>query len=174
MSEFRVVQMGIISLEDSLSSGRTRIMNAFIRNQGGLVLLGEYMNVHLFEWKDCMSSCSSLCIASFVSVYFFVHFFLHDMHIIVRIWLFLVFISFRFSSPISFCSLSSCPAHFHLPSVAILPSVATPLISFCSYNPFSLLPQSSRVYVLHHVRCFSMSEFYFLLSAITSTFFINQ
>lgn len=32
--------MGIISLEDSLSSGRIRIMKAFIRNLEGLVMQG--------------------------------------------------------------------------------------------------------------------------------------
>lgn len=37
MSEFRVVEIGIISLRDALSSGRVGIMKAFIRNLGGLV-----------------------------------------------------------------------------------------------------------------------------------------
>ncbi len=41
MSEFRVVEIGIISLRDALSSGRIHIMKAFIRNLGGSVVQGE-------------------------------------------------------------------------------------------------------------------------------------
>ena len=45
MSEFRVVEIGIISLRDGLSSGRVGIMKAFIRNLGGLVVRGEWAHV---------------------------------------------------------------------------------------------------------------------------------
>lgn len=41
VSEFRVVEIGIISLRDTLSSGHIHIMKAFIRNLGGLVVQGE-------------------------------------------------------------------------------------------------------------------------------------
>lgn len=41
MSEFRLVEIGIISLRDALSSGHIPIMNAFIRDQGGEVRVLE-------------------------------------------------------------------------------------------------------------------------------------
>lgn len=73
VSKFRVVEIGIISLWDSLSTSNIHIMKTFIRNLGGLVVQGEWECVRLCvcvvaAWYMRVHShaCVYACVCSFV------------------------------------------------------------------------------------------------------------
>lgn len=83
MSEFRVVEIGIISLRDALSGGHIRIMKAFIRNLGGLGVRRKRM-----------------CCGSMICT-----------HACVRVAFYLVL--FPFSSGLLYLATSKSVAHTH-------------------------------------------------------------
>lgn len=83
MSEFRLVEIGIISLRDALSSGHIPIMNAFIRDQGGEVRVLECV-----LWKaDSEGRGGAVGGGGGVRSHVFVYMYLFDLALSVSVWL---------------------------------------------------------------------------------------